>query len=183
MKTLMYIILLCPCMAFAQVEKLGSISNLTSAKDFKYLFTDLGSIPANKLAYMDGNSQLDADSCLNYQCTDDSLLKVHENLILDMVGFKAYDHKIVNVYLFFKKADGYKVLSYFLNQFGLFTSKPSAYQDIYYWDTKEFSLALKYDLNTDLGVAILTNNKLNQALALKAPPTTTYSTEVLYSSY
>ncbi|MDF2432094.1 MAG: hypothetical protein JWP44_1725 [Mucilaginibacter sp.] len=145
--------------------KQGSLGYLKQSNGFKdiVLGSNINIIPSYKLGYMDGDYHVDADSCLklNYKDTD---LKFGDNLFLDLVGIRTFKNKVVNIYLFFKKADGYKVLQSMLDSYGLFTDRPDNYQDVYNWNTSRVSLSLMYEMNVDLGVAIFTCNDLQKEI-------------------
>lgn len=154
--------------ANAQPERLGSIYSLERSNGFKDI--RLGAYTGEakyKFDYMDGDSRLDADSCLKFDCNDSTLLKVADGLRLDMVGIRTYKGKIVNIYLFFKLSDGFKMLSHFLGAYGMFTSRRDGYSDVYYWDTGRVRLGLFYSVNTDLGVAVFTSKSLQDEIAAR----------------
>lgn len=155
-----------PELSFAQ-NKTGSVEYLKSCNGFKSisLGADLSTINCSKLNYLDGDSNFDADSCLKFAITDSAFLKVDNNLSLDMVGIRTYKNKIVNIYLFFQKADAYKVLSNFLSSYGVFTSKPFEYKNIYNWDSSAISLSLMYQADVDDGVAVFSCNPLVEYIA------------------
>jgi hypothetical protein len=111
-------------------------------------------IPKSKLFYLDDDSRLDADSCYKFEYRDTSLLKVGNDFYLDLVGIRTYKNKVVNIYLFFKKSDGYKLLNNFLAAYGVFTSKPDDYSDIYEWHSSMIDVSLRYQSDNDLGLGI-----------------------------
>jgi hypothetical protein len=157
------IMLLCfPAITFSQQKRPGSIEYLKSCNGLNgiTLGADINLLPRDKLAYMDGDATLDADSCLKFEYRNYDLFKLGDGLKLDLIGLRTYKNKIVNIYLFFKRAEGYKALSVFLNDYGSFTGKPDDYADIYNWDTSLLNLSLKYELRVDLGVAVLTSKQL-----------------------
>jgi hypothetical protein len=166
---LFMIVLLVPALVFSQPKKKpGSIEYLKLCNGFNgiCLGSDINLVPNAKLAFLDGDYKLDADSCLKYQYRDMDFLKVGDNLNLNLVGFRTYKNKIVNIYLFFKRADGYKVLSNFIASYGVFTDKPNDYQDIYNWNSSTMSLSLAYELKLDYGVAIFTSKSLENEIEI-----------------
>jgi hypothetical protein len=184
MKILLLGLLMVPFRLCAQLETLGSIAHLSLQNGFKQLVLGTEtSLADRKMIYMDGDSRLDADSCLKFEYHDDELLKLDSTMQFNLAGLRTYKGKIVNVYLFFKKSNGYKVLSYFLNQYGLFTSKPQEYQNIYNWDTQKVSLSLNYDLNDDLGIAVFSFNNLTDLLTEKRKKRELQQRDIVYSSY
>ncbi|MDB5017413.1 MAG: hypothetical protein JWQ84_2245 [Mucilaginibacter sp.] len=157
-----------PAQSLSQPIKQGSLEYLKHTNGVKdiILGADVSSIPGYKIGYMDGDYHVDADSCLklNYK---DSDLKLGDDLPLDLIGIRTFKNKVVNIYLFFKKADGYKVLQSMLDSYGLFTDRPDNYKDIYNWNTKQVSLSLMYDANVDLGVAVFTCNNLQKEIVIR----------------
>jgi hypothetical protein len=158
--------MLLPVFVFSQSKKAGSIEYLKYNNGFDNIIlgSDINQIPGYKLTYLDNDKKLDADSCLKYAYKDTSLLKLGNDLYLDLIGLRTYKNKIVNIYLFFKKKDGYKVLRNFLSDYGLFTDKPSDYVDIYDWRSSTVNLSLRYEIKADLGVAIFTSNHLEKEI-------------------
>ena len=157
------VILLCfPALTIAQQKRPGSIEYLKFCNGFNRitLGSDINLLPQDKLSFMDGDDKLDADSCLKFEYRDYDLFKMPEGLKLDLIGLRTYKNKIVNIYLFFKRPEGYKALSVFLNAYGPFSERPDDYADVYNWNCGLLNLSLKYDLNVDLGVAILTSGPL-----------------------
>lgn len=148
---------------FCQSKKHGSIQTLSTANGFKgiVLGSDISDLMSRyKLSFMDENSSKDADSCITYACTDSTLLAMPNNLNLDVVGIRTYNHKIINIILFFNKKDSYKILDDFLKQYGQFTNLPYEYTDIYEWNTSNVDLSLKYAANVDYGIAVFTSSPL-----------------------
>jgi len=164
---LFFIILLIPTISSAQKKTIGSVDYLKSSNGFKdiILGTDISSITYLQSNYLDGDSRFDADSCLKFAVTDSNLLKINNNLALDMIGIRTYKNKIVNIYLFFRKADGYKMLSDLLTNYGVVFTKPDENKNIYNWDCKTINLCLLFEANTEDGVAIFTCNPLEQYMA------------------
>jgi hypothetical protein len=159
-------VLVVPDFCVSQTIKPGSLRHLTDENGFNQIIlgADLSSVPADKLSYLDDNNELDQDSCLLYQYHDSSLLKINANLMIQSIGLRTYKNKIVNVYLFFYRSDGYKLLNVFLTRYGQFTDRVSDYADVYNWKTDKLTLSLKYQLNVDMGVAIFTNTALASAI-------------------
>ena len=155
------LMLLMPVVAFSQLKNQGSIQALKVNNGFNGI-----TLGANvkqltgSLTYLDGNSRVDADSCLRYLYTDENMLKIDSNLKLDAIGIRAYKDTIVNIYLFFRKDDAYKIMSMFLNNYGQFNEKPEEYEDIYGWSTPPVKLSLNYSSRMDMGIAVFTNNML-----------------------
>jgi hypothetical protein len=126
-------------------------------------------ISADKLTYLDNDSKPDADSCIRYQYKDSSLLALGDSLSLNAIGLRAYKNKIVNIYLFFRMPDAYKILNNFLNAYGPFTGRPNAYADIYNWDTSVLNLSLRYQVKTEMGVAIFSSKNIENQIAANRP--------------
>jgi|GEM_PF-1296200 hypothetical protein len=156
-------ILFIPMLGFSKT-KTGSIEFLKSCNGFNgiKLGQDISEIQPYKLAFMDGNSQLDADSCVSYVFQDDSVLKVDSDFNLQQVAIRTYKNKIVNIYLFFKMTDSYKALRDFLKDYGQFNELPKEYAAIYNWNTSSVNLSLKYEAKTDYGIAVFTCNELQR---------------------
>ena len=170
-----------PQSALTQIKPAGSLDYLKLSNGFKQftLGADVTTLAA-KLDFMDDDSRMDEDSCQKFVCKDPELLKIDTTLFLDVVGVRTYKNKIVNVYLFFKKADGYKILSRFLADYGTFTAKPDDYKDVYNWDTRQLSLSLKYELNVDLGIATFTCNNLEKEIKTRREKYQTMQKALLY---
>lgn len=66
-------------------------------------------------------------------------------------------------------AEAYKILDYFLKAFGPFTGRPNAYADIYNWDTTALNLSSRYQVKTEMGVAIFSNKNLENEIAANRP--------------
>ncbi|WP_162996410.1 hypothetical protein [Mucilaginibacter celer] len=161
------IICLSPSFGWSQSLKAGSVEYLKQSNGIGNLLlgSSITELPSQNLSYLDGDSSMDPDSCLKYQYHDENLLALGDSLSLDAIGLRTYRDKIVNIYLFFKIKDAYKVLSNFLDAYGPFTSRPDAYADIYNWDTSRLSLTLRYEVKADLGVAIFTSKELENVIA------------------
>ncbi|MDB4903815.1 MAG: hypothetical protein JWQ63_3096 [Mucilaginibacter sp.] len=165
-KLLIVTSILLPVLVFSQSKKTGSIEYLKYSNGFNniVLGDDIKQIPDYKLTYLDNDKKFDSDSCLKFAYRDTSLLKLNNDLYLELVGLRTYKNKVVNIYLFFKKKDGYKVLRSFLSSYGLFTSKPNDYVDIYSWNSSTINLTLKYELDAELGVAVFSCNSLEKEI-------------------
>jgi hypothetical protein len=168
-KIVLFIIVGCQWfMANAQVLKTGSIAYLTlnnGPGNTVVLGSDIKDLQAANLSYLDGDSRVDADSCLKYAYNDPNVLDLGDSLNLDLVGIRAYRDKIVNIYLFFKMTDAYKVLQKFIGMYGQFTDRPDNYSDIYNWNSGLLTLSLRYKYKADLGVAIFTSKTLQNQIA------------------
>jgi len=154
-------ILFVPLFGFSKT-KTGSIAFLKECNGFKdlKLGEDISEIQPYKLAFMDGNSNLDADSCVSYVYQDEEFLKVDSDFNLQQVGIRTFKNKIVNIYLIFKMTDSYKALRDFLKDYGQFNELPKEYAAIYNWNTSLVNLSLKYEAKTDYGIAVFTCNDL-----------------------
>lgn len=159
--TLIIAMLFVPLLGFSKT-KTGSIAFLKACNGFKdiKLGEDISEIQPYKLAFMDGNSKLDADSCVSYVFKDDSVLKVDSDFNLQQVAIRTFKNKIVNIYLIFKMTDSYKALRDFLKDYGQFNELPKEYAAIYKWNTSEVNLSLSYEAKLDYGVAVFTCNEL-----------------------
>ncbi|MEB0261120.1 MULTISPECIES: hypothetical protein [unclassified Mucilaginibacter] len=91
-----------PFYAFGQLTKVGSIEYLKYCNGTNgiKLGTDFNMIPNYKLALLDGEKKVDADSCMKFEYKDAKLLKMDSDLNLDLIGIRNYKSKIVNIYLF-----------------------------------------------------------------------------------
>jgi hypothetical protein len=156
------IALLLPSLVFCQSGKHGSVEYLKfcNGLDEIKLGSDINLIPDYKLAFLDGNDKPDADSCFKYEYRDSSLLKMGNNLNLELIAIRTYKNKIVNIYLFFKRDDAYKVLNEFSALYGVYTDKPDPYQDVYDWNSVKLNLSVRYEAKVDLGIAVFTSNSL-----------------------
>ena len=163
---MLLLVLALPIIAHPQAKRHPSLKNLKIDNGFNgiALGTDISEL-TGKLAYLDGNSRVDADSCLRYVYNDQEFLKIDTDLKLDGIGLRAYKDKIVDIYLFFRMNDSYKLLSKFLKDYGQFTEKPHEYEDIYNWNTEPVTLSLKYAAQIDMGIAVFTDNPLMKDVA------------------
>ena len=161
------------CLPFFSISqganpKKGSLKYLNFDNGFNgiTLGDSITKIPGNKLKYMDGNSRIDNDGCLKYEFTDVAMQKMLDSLNINGIGLRTYRDKIVNIYVFFKRTEGSSILSMLLANYGVFTTKPNDYQDIYNWDSSLVGLSLRYEIKVDLGVAIFTCNPLAKEIAM-----------------
>ncbi len=165
-KSVFVLILLLPVVALTQSKKHGSLKVLKANNGFNGITMGANvNQLTGSLAYLDGNSRVDADSCLRYVYTNEELLKIDTNLKLDGIGIRAYKDTIVNIYLFFRMEEAYKVMSKFLDSYGQFNEKPQEYTDIYNWNTIPINLSLNYSAQIDMGIAVFTNNALMKQVA------------------
>jgi hypothetical protein len=185
LKKLFVFFMLLPVLAFSQEKEVkpGSLSYLKFINGYNgiVLGSDAKQLPKSKLGFLDGDSTLDADSCLKLAYSDTTVLKVGNDLYLDMIGLRTYKNRIVNIYVFFKRSDGYKVFRDFLSTFGVFTSKPNDYADIYNWTTTTVNLSLRYEDKIDLGVAVFTCNPMVREMNVrKIMPVVAFLSRIQY---
>lgn len=168
---LIIIACLSPLLVFSQSKTPGSVEYLKFCNGINGLTLgeDISQIPSYKLTFLDNDDKPDADSCIHYQYKDSSSLALGDSLSLDAIGFRTYKNKIVNIYLFFKMGDAYKILSDFLKAYGPFTERPNNYADIYNWDTSVLNLSLRYQVKTEMGVAIFSSKHLENEIAANKP--------------
>ena len=142
----------------------GSLEYLLWSNGFKdlKLGTDVKTLQTGKMAYLDGIDSLDTDSCYKFAYRDDELLDLGNGLTLNMVGFRTYKNKIVNIYLFFPRDVGYDLLRQFEAEYGKFTNAPGEF--MYDWKTDGVTLSLRYKQAIDMGVAIFTCQNVEQQL-------------------
>jgi hypothetical protein len=143
----------------AQTIHPGVLKNLTLCSSFKSLAlgAEISTINADKLSYLDDNLELDRDSCMLYQYHDTTALKQNAEFKIQSIAIRTYKNKIVNIYMFFYRSDGYKILQSFLNKYGQFTDRATDYADVYNWKTKQVTLSLKFQLHIEFGIAIFTD--------------------------
>jgi hypothetical protein len=161
------IITFLPLFTFGQrAVRSGSIAFLTYNQGFATLKlgSDITLLPKEKLSFLEGNDKADFDSCLTYQITDSLMVDIDGIIPLDAVCIRTYKNKIVNIYAFFSRNFGYAVLRSFITSYGLFTSKPDDYLDIYDWKSTSVDLNLRYVQTTSLGMATFTWNEINDKL-------------------
>jgi hypothetical protein len=153
-----------PTTGFGQSFTPGCLAALGKDNGFKEikLGADVSKLPGYKLYYLDNDENLDADSCFKFEYRDQNILDLN-GLLLDLVGIRTYHKKVTNIYLFFKRDDGYKILKKFEAVYGDCTAKPGAF--MYDWQSSNVNLSLRYQAASDLGVAIFTCNAIDSQLA------------------
>ena len=153
-----------PAAGSAQPFTLGCLDALGKDNGFKEikLGADVSKLPGYKLYYLDNDDTLDADSCFKFEYRDEDVRKLN-GLLLDLVGIRTYHKKVTNIYLFFKREEGYKILQNFEAVYGECTAKPGAF--MYDWRSSKVTLSLRYEVVTDLGVAIFTCNAIDNQIA------------------
>jgi hypothetical protein len=169
LKGLLFIMTLLPMLTFGQrVVKSGSVNFLAYENGFGVLKlgSDISLLPSFKLSFLENNNKPDADDCLTYRFTDSTMTDLDGVIPLDAVCLRAYKNKIVNIYIFFHRGDGYAVLRSFINSYGLFTSKPDDYADIYNWQSKSVNLCLRYQAKIPLGMATFTFNEIDNLIRI-----------------
>ena len=152
-----------PMFCNAQEINLGSIKNLSASNGFGNIFLgeNISLIPKSKLAYMDNDSIPDIDGCVKYEYRDLDRVKDDSNLDLDLVGIRVYKKKIINIYLFFKREDGYQMFNSFEGNYGNYTERVTDFT--YNWETESVKLHLEYN-KEDIGIAIYSCKKLYREL-------------------
>jgi len=160
-----FFIALLPFAANCQGGDKGSLQYLLASNGFGQikLGADLKALEAGKLAYLDDVDSLDEDSCYKFSYKDQKILHLGNGLDLNLVGFRTYKNKIVNIYLFFPRAYGYTILAKFEATYGKFTNASGSF--IYDWKTSGVTLSLRYNPNVEMGVAIFTCNNIDKQLA------------------
>jgi hypothetical protein len=153
-----------PITGFGQPFTPGSLDALGKDNGFKEikLGADVSKLPGYKLYYLDNDENLDADSCFKFEYRDQDILKLN-GLLLDLVGIRTYHKQVTNIYLFFKREDGYKILKSFEAIYGNCTDKTGAF--MYDWRSRAVNLSLRYQAMSDLGVAIFTCNAIDSHLS------------------
>jgi hypothetical protein len=143
----------------------GSLNYLLACNGFKQLKlgADIKNLEMDKLAYLDDIDSLDADSCYKLVYQDDDMLNMGNGIYLNLVGFRIYKNKIVNIYLFFDRYRGYDVLQEFEAEYGNFTKASGEF--MYDWKTDKVNLSLRYKPIADMGVAIFSCNQMVQQVA------------------
>ena len=164
---LMLLLLGAPKLLPAQGKQVGTLDFLTAANGINgiNLGADITSLGYSNLSFLDGDASFDPDSCQRFAISDSIALKINNKLTLDLIGIRTYKNKIVNIYLFFRQADAYLILNDFLSAYGVFTSKPVEYANIYNWNSKSVSLSLMYRPDIDDGIAVFTCNPLAQRVS------------------
>lgn len=160
-------IITAPLRAFSQTvdPAKGSLSMLDSANGYGDLVlgADTRQMPGKNFAFLDNDKNIDPDSCLKFKYTDISLLDFEDDIKLDLVGLRSYNNRIVNIYLFFKAEDGFKMLRIFRKYFGNPTRHPADF--MYDWTGSEVSLQLRFQNKGDLGLAVFSSNEITQQVA------------------
>ncbi|MDB4919458.1 MAG: hypothetical protein JWQ54_1441 [Mucilaginibacter sp.] len=154
---------------FSQSIKPGSLDYLKSSNGFNgiILGSNIGLLSMNDLSYLDDNGYYDADSCILYEYKNYNILRIDNDLSFRALAIKVYKNKIVDIYIFFNRPEGFKVLSKFLAKYGQFTDRPNDYLDIYNWNCSKVKLSLKYQLDLDLGIAVFTCKSIEQEIEMK----------------
>ncbi|HEX8022664.1 hypothetical protein [Mucilaginibacter sp.] len=152
---------------FSQAGKVGSLSYLKARNGIGGF--NLGGFPTGEqamgLTYLDGEgSKPDADSCITYEYHSDKPLDLEGGLTASHICIRTYQDKIVNIYVFFNRDQGYKMLSKFLHWYGTFTAKPNDYQDVYLWESRTVKLLLSYHPDDEQGIAVYTSVALTNAI-------------------
>lgn len=153
-----------PLFNYAQQLTTACLGPLAPNNEFEEIMlgADISRIPGFKLNFMDDDDSLDADSCLKFVYKNEDALNLNNGVKLNLVGFRAYHSKIINVYLFFERGDGYKILQDFVSIYGKCTNRPTDF--VYEWKSNMVNVSLCYKPCTDLGVAIFTFNKMENDL-------------------
>lgn len=144
----------------------GSLNFLDSARGYSDLVlgADTRQMPQKFFAFLDNDKSIDPDSCLKFKYNDVTMLDFEEGVKLDLVGLRAYGHQIVNIYLFFKSGDGFKMLRVLRKYFGNPTAHPNDFS--YEWAGSEVTLQLRFENKGDLGIVIFSSNQLMQQVAV-----------------
>ncbi|MFD2146945.1 hypothetical protein [Mucilaginibacter antarcticus] len=165
---LLFVVLMgVPALSFAQKRQIGSLAYLNTIAGVNGIKvgTDVATISYSKLKYLDDDGKFDADSCLKFAVSDTARLKLDNDVRLNMIGVRTFKNKIVNIYLFFPKENGYKIVKEFIANYGGFFSKPDANADIYKWDSETVNLSVMYQADVEDGVAIFTSKPLVQHIS------------------
>lgn len=152
---------------FSQAGKAGSLAYLKARNGIGGF--NLGGFPTGEqtagLTYLDGEgSKPDADSCITYEYHSDKPLDLEGGLTASHICVRTFQDKIVNIYIFFNRDQGYKMLSKFLHWYGTFTAKPNDYQDVYLWESRTVKLMLSYHPDDEQGIAVYTSVALTNAI-------------------
>jgi len=151
---------LAPVKAFTQDVESGTLNYLNYTGGFANLTlgAETKKLSPEQMAFMDGDNKIDADSCMKFEYRDTSILSLYDDLKLNAIGLRTYKGKIVNIYLFFKKDDGFKMLKDFEAWYGKCTERPGDF--MYDWNAKEVTLNLRFKPDLDLGVAIFSSTNI-----------------------
>lgn len=152
---------------FSQAAKIGSLAYLRARNGIGGF--NLGGLLTGEqeqaLTYIDGEgSKPDADSCVTYEYHPDKQLELEDGLTATHICVRTWQNKVVNIYVFFNRNQGYKMLSKFLHWYGTFTAKPNDYQDVYLWDSRTVKLLLSYHPDDDQGIAVYTSVPLTNTI-------------------
>jgi hypothetical protein len=152
---------------FSQAGKAGSLAYLRARNGIGGF--NLGGFLTGEqtagLTYLDGEgSKPDADSCITYEYHSDKPLDLEGGLTASHICVRTYQDKIVNIYVFFNRNQGYKMLSKFLHWYGTFTAKPNDYQDVYLWESRTVKLLLSYHPDDEQGIAVYTSVALTNTI-------------------
>lgn len=145
-----------PCIIFCQPAQKGSLGYLSLCNGLKQikLGSDLGRLDPGKLAYLDDVDSLDADGCYKFCYKDSDMLYLGNGLLLNRIGLRTYNGRIVNIYLFFPRDAGHSVLKSFEANYGEYTDILGEF--MYDWKTTGVTLSLRYSRAVEMGVAIFT---------------------------
>ncbi|HZY39031.1 MAG TPA: hypothetical protein VFE53_20380 [Mucilaginibacter sp.] len=116
----------------------------------------------DKLSYLDDADSVDTDSCRKFCYKDSDLLYLGNGLLLDRIGVRTYNDRIVNIYLFFPRNAGHAMLQNFEANYGAYTDVPGEF--MYEWKTTAVTLSLRYSRAIEMGVAIFTSVDLEKQL-------------------
>lgn len=152
---------------FSQAGKAGSLAYLKAQNGIGGF--NLGGLLTGEqeqaLAYLDGEgSKPDADSCITYEYHPEKPLELEGGLTASHICVRTYEHKVVNIYVFFNRDQGYKMLRNFLHWYGTFTAKPNDYQDVYMWESRTVKLLLSFHPDDEQGIAVYTSVPLTNTL-------------------
>jgi hypothetical protein len=171
MKILKIIIMiaLLPCIALCQ-DATGTIKNLELKNGYKSLKlgSDIKGLSPEKLGYLNKENPMKADSTILYEYRDDDLKKVSSDLTLSTIALKVYKGKIAQIILFFNKPDGGKFLDIFQTAFGMYTYRANRFMDNYEWESSSVDLELRYESNSQFGMALYGSNILLGEIRKKA---------------
>ncbi|UOE48044.1 hypothetical protein MTO98_26895 [Mucilaginibacter sp. SMC90] len=155
---------------FSQSGKAGSLAYLKASNGIGgfTLGNLLTSEQVQGLTYLDGEgSKPDADSCVTYEYHPDKPMELEGGLTASHICIRSYENRVVNIYVFFNRDQGYKMLSKFLHWYGTFTAKPNDYQDVYMWESRTVKLMLSFHPDDEQGIAVYTSVPLTNVLNAK----------------
>jgi hypothetical protein len=153
-----------PCIIFCQPAQKGSLEylHLINGLEQIKLGADIGRLDPGKLAYLDDVDSLDADGCHKFCYQDSDMLYLGNGLLLNRIGLRTYNDRIVNIYLFFPRNAGHAVLKSFEANYGEYTDFLGEF--MYDWKTTGVTLSLRYSRAIEMGVAIFTDVALEKQL-------------------